>query len=1227
MAYNYLRPVNKPTSLTGWDYTGDPVAQKQAYEQKWQSLLEETRQKLTARSRPQEVSPPSLIDKAKQTAQSFLAISKIGSGWQGFIDWLNWWSNETQSGRLFARGSEAGKAALTGQPSGAAPAQTFAEKAADVAGTIAGYVAPLPGLGQSYTQMIQPYARGAYAVTAAKAAPKLAQVAGKAPSPVIAWAGQKAAESLPAFASGAVRGAMYEGISQAKSDAKLSPVERATRITAAAAAGASIEAAFEAIAPHVLRAMQKAKEKSTTAIHVQWNKLTGQRALTTSYVDSTIQPIGKTAQDFISEGYQEYRPGIWVKYDPKTGFMTDQAYETVHFVRGGKLTSDLKYNLWKTGQLRDVQPVTPTQATAPIAQAQPAAQASPGVGGVPATIATQPTDIKPIATPPAIMPTDAAKRPQETPMGVPKADMSPTPKIATEGQIKTPEPPERTTLRKQVFAVAKQYDISREERMKLAKEVAGNQNLQSISGLSLEQLQSLVNRLRDRGAQKAKPLFDLAQKQEEVVEKTLAKRSKQYKPAMVSDYYKILGKTPPEGFVDEPIGEFVDIDGEKVYLPRQVAPEEMPETDVKRAQGRLAITDMLRSTYRTLPRPFVNEATMGKKVSDIQANADIKKINNILKGEYDPAKLVDALEGKEVQGAEKTLADRIRKDILDPLFERAVSAGVLKPEQYVKNYFSHMREFAGKQEFAPEWLTDTQRWFTKSRTGGKEYRRDVENVLKIYIRSMAKAVHLDPVISKWKDTVNKMPTDKRRLALEFINVVYGRPAGEERMLNELINRATTQVLGKEYKGRHLQKIANTMISYTVQRYMGLNIGSALKNFTQQLFTIAELAKNTNPNSRAVVNPLRGFKYIAQAKMRRVTSRQWEQINKQFNTLLNQRTYHEGLDIIADYENWATKILNKTSNVTMKMFEYADKENVSNTFLACLQAALDDGMPLADALDYANEATLRIQFPYDPRKAPIGYGPIGRTASLFTSFAANFADLMGDWRDWRIVFLFALLAGTERLFRQIGLAVKINALETMKGHLLVQFMSGEDAAVVSTIKDIQKLSKKLQNGDTDSWVETFVEVAKMMPGGTQANRIDRFVKASKNHWQVRDAGGNLLYRFEVGDNPWEKELYKVTGVPGEAIRSLFGQTAESEERWQRSKKYTYANFWNAMQKDDKKKAEEIAKGIIEDRRAKLQHININNITQSGKSRDLPDALVKNGTYLFERVYKEMQKPTK
>ena len=607
-----------------------------------------------------------------------------------------------------------------------------------------------------------------------------------------------------------------------------------------------------------------------------------------------------------------------------------------------------------------------------------------------------------------------------------------------------------------------------------------------------------------------------------------------YEPVYEADLLKQLGLPVTRESKTNLIGHIWD---KNIFTPSQKDISDWSKQDMTALDKAPNILDKyLRPIYRTLPKELADEGVVSKKQVHVYTNRYMSIVDKATKGftNKELYKTSAMLEGLiKLEGKEGEAAKVIRDEFFDPLFKEAVRKGILKPGQYITDYYSRISQ--NIRTISGDSIDMGKAWFSHERTGKMtDYNRDVREVAYIYVNALGKRMFVSPVIEKWEPVMRRMHPDRRKMAEEFFQEVLGRPGGQERLLNQLVVDIY-DIFGKELTGRPAQEASRFICSLIAQNKMGLGVVTALRNHTQKLLAIVD------------VDPVKGFLYYGKAGKFLLTKNGQEFVKK-YCTLLNQRVFYEGLQEISYYHNTINKIMDKSSKVTMFMFQQADLNNVKTSFLIGFFGGLDKGMSVGKAIEYGNDVALRTQYPYDVRRAPLYRGPATKVVGLFTSWAGHFVELQADWVRQRsfhkIILLMLMLAGADYLAKKFGLVLRAGYKDIATGHIVFKAAKGEPGVLRSYYNDFKGASSRLVSGDPEEWKKAAMEFTYMAPGGTEWKRLQRVIDASGDNWIVRREDGTVMFEYSKDD--W---LSENTGIPWEAVRSLMGQTTENEERWE------------------------------------------------------------------------------
>jgi len=729
--------------------------------------------------------------------------------------------------------------------------------------------------------------------------------------------------------------------------------------------------------------------------------------------------------------------------------------------------------------------------------------------------------------------------------------------------------------RRKMHAISKKLGMDRNQRLDLARFVTGRKDINSTKELTRGEMQFLADFLskeqhklsvsdrvkpelteeerlspakkrRTDTAKTAKKELDDARKAVEKEDKEIKRlKSLGFEMEWASDVYKARGKTPPKDFVDHYVG---DMWGGETFAPAPRYYDKWSKRDIALMTSEAGfLSQTVRKLFRTLPRSYTDEGMTQRRLERLAANKYARPVREALKGmtKQERYEVGKALEGLiEPEGKIADAAKKIRKEFFDPLFKQGVDAGVLTPEQYVPDYFSRisnkMKKITGESFRTPK------RWFTHQRTGHlDDYKTDPLEVCELYAKGMARAIHLDPWLDKWKSEVKKWPKTRQKLAETFTDAVYGRPHAHEIGMNTTATKAMNTLLEplnlKISEDRRIaHEISTLFIDASVQTFLGLHMGAAWRNTSQKLLSIAEVS---TPGDR-----FRGFRYWGEYRAKKF-NKEFRDFIKKYNVLRDDRTFMEGMDSVARYNTWAGKVLDTTRPVTMFAYKAADLDNVDFSWYAGFRAAEDDGMQVVDQLWKGDDVAVRTQFPYDIRKAPWAHTPLGRSLMLFTGWSLDYFELMNDWasnKNWgKLLMAVAAGYGLRHLYRKMGLHFRITALEAATGTIFFSLPGFQDSVVGSQTRTLRYAARDLMEGG-EEWQKVVEQMAyDFLPGGGAFNRYNRFMEMANDPagWVNRDRSGRIRYRYE--ESGW---LYELTGIPREAFFSLFGQTTTAKDYW-------------------------------------------------------------------------------
>lgn len=457
--------------------------------------------------------------------------------------------------------------------------------------------------------------------------------------------------------------------------------------------------------------------------------------------------------------------------------------------------------------------------------------------------------------------------------------------------------------------------------------------------------------------------------------------------------------------------------------------------------------------------------------------------------------------------------------------------------------------------------------------------------LAIWFERGAKATVMEDFL-RAVDEAKKVAHPSRHFWLdEYAKVILGMPGTEEQFLNRMVAMAIKK---PDYKERHIKRFVDGLTELWYDSAMLSNLFSAVKNTTQNSLTIAYLSDGPNLAKGA-------YHWAMGVKMS--GTKTGKELLK-YCEVLTDREILEGIDshnkLLAEF----FKPYNVMAKVGWTPYRLADISNVTNAYLGGVHKALTKGYPLERAIAYGNECARRTQYTYGPGGLLAFKGPITRLLGVVNSWPMNWMRLLmsqyegagalptkekaeirkilkglpdeleqlenrfkeenggrTDWGEeelderakrysrWRIGATIAtttlMVALYERIF---GVSFEsASPKETLKGHTLVKFLSGEALSPMLQITEdfIGALKSKDWTDFTESMTEFTVKTAKsFVPARAEGERVAQLLKDIMNDFWAEDT--KLREKYKKSE--WE------------ALKQLWGTPLEQGERRRLSKEF-------------------------------------------------------------------------
>jgi len=263
--------------------------------------------------------------------------------------------------------------------------------------------------------------------------------------------------------------------------------------------------------------------------------------------------------------------------------------------------------------------------------------------------------------------------------------------------------------------------------------------------------------------------------------------------------------------------------------------------------------------------------------------------------------------------------------------------------------------------------------FFETRKGRGGYSFDAVKAYEVWLATTSRKVFMEPILRDAHVLIEKLPDNMRGLAVEHVRQATG--------LDRSVADSIPKILAKV---REIEFV----------RTIGLNPATAVKNATQQLFTIAELGRNGPRHVK------RGWEMSLFEEGKAIFDGSGHALDVPRIFLQGRTNMHSRMQRVMDATGW--------------MFNQVETQNRRVTYLAGLDSWFAKngkrvGMTMETALRRGHEAIPRdaIQFADDlVRKTQFRYGkadlpfllrqPVAGTALQFSSFAIKAMELMWKW---------------------------------------------------------------------------------------------------------------------------------------------------------------------------------------------------------------------------------------
>lgn len=454
--------------------------------------------------------------------------------------------------------------------------------------------------------------------------------------------------------------------------------------------------------------------------------------------------------------------------------------------------------------------------------------------------------------------------------------------------------------------------------------------------------------------------------------------------ALIDDRYTKSGISPKEvRSLEETANQLIE------DLP--VSPSEKPmslkdivtQTPLK---GKVNLLDYIRTPDRVLKKiGFEKEAQMLRNQYEEYVKELPKNIDKITAWADQVPKdagerIFQWLDGKEVQlyGNELKVAGEIKAY----LKEWADRLG-LPEDNRITNYITHIFE---DQLVAKEFDEDLAKIiankipgevydpFLLRRLGAQGYKQDVWASLDAYVKRATRKVHLDPALEKMQDKAGASLefSNLEKSQFDYIKNYVDRVNLRPTDLDSLLDTGFKQIFGYSLGQRPINRLSGLMRRLTYRGMLGLNLGSALRNLSQGVNTYATLGERDT--------------FLGYVKL--------------FSKENRDELAREGVldnNFIQDRALSSTKkLMEKADKGLWVFFDTAEKLNRGSAYLGAKTKGLRKGMTEKEAIEYAKTVVRKTQFNYDPVDTPVGLSSdLIKTLMQFQTYTTKQTEFLAE----------------------------------------------------------------------------------------------------------------------------------------------------------------------------------------------------------------------------------------
>lgn len=497
--------------------------------------------------------------------------------------------------------------------------------------------------------------------------------------------------------------------------------------------------------------------------------------------------------------------------------------------------------------------------------------------------------------------------------------------------------------------------------------------------------------------------------------------------------------------------------------------------------------------------------------------------------------IVEYLEGsrKELSATDTQTAQMIR-DFLDE------KRDLLKEQGFdtIDDYFPHMfdKNNDGVQKlFKGKTTGDINFGNLKQRVSDSDdFSKEITDVLATYSQGLNKKLYLEPALKPLQELSNyeKISTLEAKWVDSYIDQLKNNKRSNiEEGFNNIVS-SMMQKAGKEGDGNYYRSLLGGQRMMSAVATMGINPGTALRNMTQMVNTVAGIG----PKWSSV-----GLKRGTQALMEGKGSPAYKEMAEAgvFSGGVS-KNYNADLDQFDSNIRGLKGRSNGVANKMMIMVSASDSFLRAQAYWGAKAKAISKGMSEADAMKFAREKVVDTQFITSKVDMPTALnGPGMRSLTQLATFSAKQAEFLADLgiktvrKDgkWH---LDAESAG--RIIAAGGAAgLATAALEPTIGFNkeewipfysnIAPFIPGSDKDTADALyrsplvtlltgdgKSKMGLVEAIQKGDIGEWFKD--QSPAIIPGGTQIKKTVEGIDTTTSGVSRNDKG-NVRYLQDMG----------------------------------------------------------------------------------------------------------------